>query len=107
VIQTFGSGPAAPLSPRAISPNHIYWRGGYQRFGKLTMRETDLELIDQDPSDPFDFSVARYNDMLVAGYSKNTPRLGLKTHMPDYDNLKAGRRVASAPGPRRVRRASR
>jgi hypothetical protein len=107
VIQTFGSGPAAPLSPRAISPNHIYWRGGYLRFGKLTMRETDLELIDQDPSDPFDFSVARYNDMLVAGYSKNTPRLGLKTHMPDYDNLKAGRRVASAPGPRRVRRASR
>jgi hypothetical protein len=109
VIQTFGTGTAAALSPPAVSPNHIYWRGGYLRFGKLTMRETDLELIDQDPSDPFDFSVGRYNDMLVAGYSKNTPRLGLKTHMPDYNDLKAGRRVASAPGagPRKVRRASR
>jgi hypothetical protein len=109
VVQTFGTGPAGVLSPRPISPNHIYWRGGDLRFGKLTMRDTDLELIDQDPSDPFDFSVARYNDMLVAGYSKNTPRLGLQTHMPDYDDLKAGRRVASAPAAahravRRVRR---
>ena len=42
--------------------------------------------------------MARYNDMLVAGYSKNTPRLGLKTYMPDYDDLKAGRRVAGTPG---------
>jgi hypothetical protein len=110
LIQTFGSGAAVPLSPAAISPNHIYWRGGYLRFGKLTMRETDLELIDQDPSDPFDFSVDHYNDMLVAGYSKNTPRLGLKTYMPDYDDLKAGRRVVSAPASSRkrpVRRASR
>jgi hypothetical protein len=110
IIQTFGSGVAAPLMPAAVSPNHIYWRGGYLRFGKLTMRETDLELIDQDPSDPFDFSVAHYNDMLVAGYSKNTPRLGLKTHMPDYDDLQAGRRVASSPGAAarsRVRRTSR
>jgi hypothetical protein len=110
LIQTFGSGKAVPLSPAAVSPNHIYWRGGFLRFGKLTMRETDLELIDQDPSDPFDFSVGRYNDMLVAGYSKNTPRLGLKTYMPDYDDLKAGRRVASSPGAAarsRVRRTSR
>ena len=61
------------------------------------MRDTDLELIDQDQADPFDFSVARYNDMLVAGYSKNTPRRGLKTYMPDYDDLRAGRRVASTP----------
>ena len=27
--------------------------------------------------------------MLIAGYSKNTPRLGLKTYLPDYDDLKA------------------
>ena len=78
------------------------------RFGKLTMRDTDLELIDQDQADPFDFSVARYNDMLVAGYSKNTPRLGLKTYMPDYDDLKAGRKVAGTPAEtaRAARRAS-
>jgi hypothetical protein len=95
IIQVFGDGPARPSTGRGR--NHIYWRGGSLRFGKLTMRDTDLELIDQDQTDPFDFSVARYNDMLVAGYSKNTPRLGLKTYMPDYDDLKAGRKVAGTP----------
>ena len=98
IVQVFGSAPAAPLRPAAVSRNHIYWRGGALHFGKLTMVRTDLELIDQDPRDPFDFSVARYNDMLVAGYSRNTPALGLKTYMPDYDDLRAGTRVAHTPG---------
>ena len=97
IVQTFGSGAAARLWPRAVSQNHIYWRGGTLRFGKLTMSGTDLELIDKDPRDPFDFSVAHYNDMLVAGYSKNLPRLGLRTYMPDYNDLKPGR-SAGAPG---------
>jgi hypothetical protein len=96
IVQTFGSGPPeGPLGGTA--PNHIYWRGGRLRFGKLMMKDTDLELIDQDPSDPFDFSVAGYNEMLVAGYSKNTPQRGLKTYMPDYEDLKAGRRVVQRP----------
>jgi hypothetical protein len=109
VVQTFGSGPGKRLSPPAASPNHIYWRGGSLRFGKLTMVSTDLELIDQDPSDPFDFSAPRYNDMLIAGYSRNTSALGLKTYMPDYDDLKAGRPVAHTPGEARrlTRRTSR
>ena len=94
MVQTFGSGPPGRLKPPAVSKNHIYWRGGTLRFGKLTMRATDLELIDRDPSDPFDFSVAHYNDMLVAGYAKNLPRLGLRTYMPDYNDIK---RPAPAP----------
>jgi hypothetical protein len=97
IVQVFGDGPAARPAGPSAGRNHIYWRGGSLRFGKLTMRDTDLELIDQDQADPFDFSVARYNDMLVAGYSKNTKHLGLKTYMPDYDDLRAGRRVASRP----------
>jgi hypothetical protein len=87
LVQTFGSGAPHPLKPRAVSPNHIYWRGGNLKFGKLTMANTDLELIDMDPKDPFDFSVTRWNDQLVAGYSKTTPDRGLKAHMPDFDDL--------------------
>ncbi len=98
MVEVFGSGPGGRLQPAAISPNHIYWRGGSMRFGKLTMAGTDLELIDQDPSDPFDFSVAHYNDMLVAGYSRNTAARGLKTYMPDYDDMRSGQRVAHTPG---------
>jgi hypothetical protein len=88
LVQTFGSTEWQKLSPAAISPNHIYWRGGELQFGKLTMAETDLELVDEDPEDPFDFSIDHWNDQLVAGYSKNTPGRGLKSHMPDYNDLK-------------------
>jgi hypothetical protein len=88
LVQSFGSRDWQRLSPPAVSPNHIYWRGGELQFGKLTMAETDLELVDDDPRDPFDFSVDHWNDQLVAGYSKNTPGKGLKAHMPDYNDLK-------------------
>jgi hypothetical protein len=87
LVQTFGSGERRRLSPPATSQNHIYWRGGELQFGKLTMVETDLELIDTDPRDAFDFSVDHWNDQLVAGYSKNTQARGLKTYLPDYDDL--------------------
>jgi len=95
LVQTIGPGTPHPLSPRAISPNHIYWRGGTLKFGKLTMAQTDLELVDMDPKDPFDFSVRRWNDQLVAGYSKNTGNRGLKAHMPDFNDL--GRRASRQP----------
>ena len=62
--------------------------GGTIRFGKLTMTDADLQLIDADPKDPFDFYPARYDAQLVAGYSKNTPSKGLKTYMPDYGELR-------------------
>jgi hypothetical protein len=67
--------------------NFISFSGGSIRFGKLTMTDADLQLIDADPRDPFDFFPARYERQLVAGYSKNTPEQGLRTFMPDYDDL--------------------
>jgi hypothetical protein len=51
------------------------------------MSDTDLKLIDMDPKDPFDFFSARYNEQLVAGYSKNTPQQALRTYMPDFSDL--------------------
>jgi hypothetical protein len=46
IVQTFGSGERQRLSPHAVSRNYIYWRGGELQFGKLTMTDTDLELVD-------------------------------------------------------------
>ena len=40
-----------------------------------------------DDRDAFDFYPAKYDAQLVAGYSKNTPAKGLKTYMPDYNDL--------------------
>jgi len=88
LVQTFGSGKRQPLSPPPISRNYIYWRGHELQFGKLTMTDTDLELVDDDEDDPFDFSVDHWNDQLVAGYSKTMPNRGLKAHMPDFSDLK-------------------
>jgi len=80
--------PARLALPSPGSTNYVYFGGGDIRFGKLTMHDADLQLIDADPRDPFDFFPARYNAQLVAGYSKNTPKKGLKTFMPDYDDLR-------------------
>jgi len=89
--QTFGPPAAAGSSnlsaPEAASRNYVYFSGSDIRFGKLTMTGADLQLIDEDPKDSFDFFPARYNVQLVAGYSKNTPSGGLRTYMPDYADL--------------------
>jgi hypothetical protein len=65
--------------------NYIYFRGGTLRFGRLTMTDTDLQLVDGDSSDPFDFFPERYQRQLIAGYSKNAPPGGLITFMPDQN----------------------
>ena len=88
IVLLFGSGERLRLSPPATSKHYIYWRGGELQFGKLLMTNTDLELVDEDPDDPFEFSVDHWNDQLVAGYSKTRPNGGLKAHMPDYNDLK-------------------
>ena len=87
-------GAAAPPPHPATRPlpsakNYLYFYGGSIRFGKLTMTDTDMQLIDADPRDPFDFSPPHYEDQLVAGYSRNTRRKGLQVFMPDYSKVRA------------------
>jgi hypothetical protein len=102
LVQTFEDGsrgrPARLTPPSPSARNYIYFGGGDITFGKLTMHEADLQLIDTDPRDPFDFFPARYSAQLVAGYSKNTPAKGLKTYMPDFNDLRRSRAASpSAP----------
>jgi len=86
VIQVFGGNATAARLNTSYGKtgNYMYFRGGTLRFGKLTMANADLRLIDSNPKDPFDFSIDHYNSQLVAGYSKNTPGYGLVVTMPDY-----------------------
>jgi hypothetical protein len=73
----------------ALPPgNYMSYRGGRLRFGKLTMDDTDMQLIDMNPQDPFDFYLEHYKEQLVAGYTKTTPAFGLRVYMRDYDKLK-------------------
>jgi len=89
LVQVFGKGAAAAARQ---SGNYIWFRGASLRFGRLTMSDADLKLIDMDPRDPFDFYSEHYNDQLVAGYSKNTPDHALRTYMPDFSDLPRRRR---------------
>jgi hypothetical protein len=73
--------------PLQTAKNYIYFYGGTIRFGKLTMTNADMQLIDADPRDPFDFSPPHYEAQLVAGYSRNTARKGLQVYMPDYGDI--------------------
>jgi hypothetical protein len=75
-----------PLTlPASKASNYMYYRGGVLRFGKLTMRDTDLLIVDAVPDDPFDFFLDEYKAQLVAGYSKNRPDDGLTVVMQDFD----------------------
>ena len=87
MVQTFGGQEHRSIASRPLAPNHIYWRGSQLSFGKLTMTDTDLELVDTDPKDPFDFSVDGWDAQLVAGYSKTLPNRGLTAYMPDFNDL--------------------
>jgi len=82
-----GKRPSRLTPPDPAARNYIYFGGGDIRFGKLTMHDADLQLIDSDPHDPFEFSPPEYSKQLIAGYSKNTPAQGLKTYMPDIDEV--------------------
>jgi len=103
VTLTFG-GSTRPGRSRDLHPsdpsarNYMYYRGKVLRFGKLTMMDADLQIVDADPDDPFDFDLAHLNEQLVAGESHNQPDFGLVTVMPDYGDM---RRVTSASAEKR------
>lgn len=88
IIETFGAErDAQRLSLPHKARNYMYHRGGTLRFGKLTMADADLEIVELNPTGAFEFSLPDYNRQLVAGYSKNTPNHGLIVYMPDYSSI--------------------
>jgi hypothetical protein len=86
IIQVFGSPQPSNFSFKQPG-NYMAYRDGSLRFGKLTMDDTDLVLIDMDSGDSFDFYLDHYKEQLVAGYTKTTPELGLRVYARDYNKL--------------------
>lgn len=89
IVQVFGAG--MEKKSHEMAGNYMAYRGNQLRFGKLTMSDTEMVLIDMDPKDPFDFYLDHYKEQLVAGYTKETPSFGLRVYMRDYDKLHARR----------------
>jgi len=89
IVLSFNSGTAKALSPPYKTGSYLYHRGGVLRFGKLTMDDTDLEIVGESQHTPFEFSLPEYNRQLTAGYSKNTASHGLIVYMRDLTSLSA------------------
>lgn len=87
IVQTFGGrSDGAALKPSFPNAEHyMFFRGGELSFGKLTMHGADLQIIDADPKDPFQFFLPKYARQLIAGESKTLADKGLVVYMPDYD----------------------
>lgn len=84
MVQVLGTANARTDDPPVAANEYIYFRGGRMQFGKLTMNDVDLELLNEKPAPQFDFSLDHYYEQLVKGYSKSLPDRGLAVYMPGY-----------------------
>ena len=92
------------MRPDSTIPNFVYFRGAQLQFGKLLMSDTDLLIVDADPSNPFDLNLQEYAKQLVAGTSRTLPSMGLRVEMPAYTTLAPevlADRTRETPGARR------
>lgn len=92
LVLTFGNshrpGRTTLLGSTEPSPrNFVMFRGAVLRFGKLTMHDTDLRIVDADQTDPFDFYFDRLDDQLVAGFVRTMADFSLVSTMPDYADM--------------------
>jgi hypothetical protein len=89
LIQEFDAGQhlQALVPGRPDEKNWMYFHGGTLRMGKLLMVDADMQVVDTDPADPFDFFIDHYNDQLVAGFSRNQANYGLVVYMRDFNDL--------------------
>lgn len=95
LVQTFGSTDAKAIKYLRVE-NYMSYEGNELRFGKLTMSDADMVLIDMDPGDPFDFYLDHYKEQISAGYTKITPSFGLRVFVKDFNKLHQRRRTQNA-----------
>jgi hypothetical protein len=74
--------------------NFLRFRNGAFDFGKLTMHNVDLTMIDAANEPWFDLDLVNYSNQVVNGYTRFTAQGGLEIYMP---SLKGN--VAKPPGP--------
>jgi hypothetical protein len=67
--------------------NFLALKGGTLDFGKLTMHNVDLIMIDASKDAWFDLDLVNYQAQVVNGYTRITPQAGLEIFMPDLDEF--------------------
>ena len=89
----------APNDEATLAKWHNFLRlsGGTVDFGKLTMHNTDLTMIDASQDPWFDLDLVNYQAQLVNGYTRITPQAGLEIFMPDLDERASKKTTPKIP----------
>ncbi len=81
----------APNDPTKLAQwhNFLRFRNGAIDFGKLTMHNVDLTMIDAVSEPWFDLDLVNYQAQIVNGYSRMTAQAGLEIYMPSLSSQAA------------------
>jgi hypothetical protein len=78
----FSGGPIP--APEASGDNYVYLKGGTSQFGQFRMLDTDILILDQEPADPFAFSLVHYAEMIPKSKIELHDTKSVRVTMPDY-----------------------
>jgi len=76
------AGRAVP-APASSGSNYIYLRGGESQFGHFRMVDTNVLIRDQNPGNPFVFSLLRYSDLIPKSRIAIESTKSVQVSMPD------------------------
>lgn len=76
------AGDAIP-APASSARNYVYLRGGLSRFGSFRMADTDVLILDQNPANPFVFSLLHYAEMIPRSKVEIPNTKSARITMPD------------------------
>ena len=69
--------------------NFLRFSGGSLGFGKLTMHNADITMIDASNDPWFDLDLVNYQAQVVNGYTRMTAQAGLEIFMPNLDQMQS------------------
>lgn len=67
--------------------NFLRFEGGSLDFGKLTMHNADITMIDASNDPWFDLDLTNYQAQIVKGYTRMTAQAGLEIFMPNLNQM--------------------
>ncbi len=79
---TFAGDPIA--APQSDAKNYVFLQGGASQFGHFRMADTDVLILDKNPSNPFVFSLQHYAEMIPRSTVDVPDTKSARVTMPDY-----------------------
>jgi len=71
-------------APKSSAKNYVYLKGGASQFGNIRMLDTDILILDQNPANPFVFSLLHYADLIPRSRIEVHDTRSAQVTMPDF-----------------------